>query len=413
MEWKKKWKKAMQYVRLLTEGMYLTVLVFITAYAFLRTTTIPIPWNMGDSGIAFFNELTTDIPLHMEYLLAGIIVLRCISSKKQAWRELFLSAVILGVVSYAVNISSYSTVMLLALLTLGAREISFERIMKAYTATVGVLLVFTVGAALTGLIENLRFGQNGRMAFGIVYSTDFAAHVFFLMLCIWYVRGKQAAWLEAGLSSVLGLAVYIWSGARCSAACLIALALLIVSHHWLQGHCPEKLKRIYENRILTTLLALSFPIASVCMIAASVVYREGIVWMDWLDKFMSRRLYYGKQAVSVCGFHLWGKQIRMNGHWADGRVTNNYFYLDSSYMQMTLMFGLVISALALLAFLWIGCRALQKHQWILLWILALMSLHGLIEQRIWSLSYCPFILALFARLDKNRKMETVQWKKEP
>lgn len=413
MERKEKWKKAMQYVRLLTEGMYLTVLVFVTAYAFLKTTTIPIPWSMGDSGIAFFNELAADIPLHMEYLLLCIIILRCISAKKNACKNLLLSAVILGLVYYAVSISSYNAVLLLALLTLGAREISFKRIMNVYTATVGVLLIVTVGAALTGLIENLKFGQNGRMAFGIVYSTDFAAHVFFLMLCIWYVRGTKASYLEAVLSVVLGLFVYVWSDARCSAACLFLMALLIAGHRLLNSRYPEKLKLFYENRILTTILALSFPIASVCMVAATVVYREGVAWMDLLDKFLSRRLYYGKQAVSVCGFHLWGKQIRMNGHWADGRVTNNYFYLDSSYMQMTLMFGLLISALALLAFLWIGCRVQRKHQWVLLWILALISVHGLIEQRIWSWSYCPFLLALFAKLNKNQEMETVRWKREP
>ena len=90
------------------------------------------------------------------------------------------------------------------------------------------------------------------------------------------------------------------------------------------------------------------------MLAASLVYQESIVWMRGLDKLLSGRLYYGKHALSICGFHLWGKQIRMNGHWADGQVTDNYFYLDSSYMQMALMFGLVISALALLAFLHIG-----------------------------------------------------------
>lgn len=413
MELKKKWEKAMQYVQLLTEGMYLTVLVFITAYAFLKTTTIPIPWNMGDSGVTFFNELPADIPLHLDYLLLFIIICRCISSRKYAGRNLLLSAGILGMVYYAVSISSYGTVLLLTLLILGARDISFERMMKAYTVTVGALLVITVAAALTGMIENLRFGQNGRLAFGIVYSTDFAAHVFFLMLCIWYVRGKRAAYLEACLAAVLGLAVYIWSDARCSAACLFLLALLIAAHRWMNSRYPEKLKQVCQNQILTTLLALSFPIASACMVAASVSYQENVGWMDWLDKFMSRRLYYGKQAISVCGFHLWGKQIRMNGHWADGRVTNNYFYLDSSYMQMTLMFGLAVSVLALLAFLWIGCKAQKKRHWILLWILALISVHGLIEQRIWSLSYCPFILALFAKLDKKQEVETVRWKRKP
>lgn len=400
-------KKFMQYLRLFSEGMYLAALSIITAYAFLRTTTVPLPWNTGDSGIAFFNELTADIPLHMEYLLLGITALRCLVSKKHILRNFLLSAGICGIVGYAVSISHYGNLLLLTLLLLAARDIPFDRIMKVYTVTVGILLVMTVGAALGGLIENLQFGKKRKMAFGIVYSTDFAAHVFFLMLCIWYLRGKKTSYPAAVFTGILGLGVYWWSDARCSAGCLLLLSALMAACRFFRTRCPEKGEKICRNPVLCTLLALSFPIASACMLAASLVYQESIVWMRGLDKLLSGRLYYGKHALSICGFHLWGKQIRMNGHWADGQVTDNYFYLDSSYMQMALMFGLVISALALLAFLHIGYKAVQRKQWIFLWILALMALHGLIEQRIWSLSYCPFILAVFAQLGKSREVETV------
>lgn len=407
MRFEKNWKKITQYLQSFSEGIYLTILTMITAYAFLRTTTVPLPLNTGENGIAFFNELTTNIPLHIDYLLLGIIVFRCLISGKHIWRNCFFSAGIYGLVYYAVSINEYDILLLFALLLLAARDISFDKIMKVYTATVGILLILTVGASLGGLIENLQFGENGKMAFGIVYSTDFAAHVFFLMLCIWYLRGEKTSYWESALTGILGLAVYWWSDARCSAGSLLLLAVLMAVHHYLGSRHPEMVKKIYRNDILPSILALSFPVASACMVAVSIMYQENIGWMNRLNKFLSRRLYYGKHAISICGFHLWGKQIRMNGHWADGQVTNNYFYLDSSYMQMTLMYGMVISALTLLAFLYIGYRAVQKKQWIFLWILTLVAMHGLFEQRIWNLAYCPFILAVFARLRNDREVETV------
>ena len=67
------------------------------------------------------------------------------------------------------------------------------------------------------------------------------------------------------------------------------------------------------------------------------------------------------------------------------------------------MYGMIISVLLIVAFLMIGYRAYGSRQWILLLALGLLAIHGVIEQRLWSIAYCPFLLAAFARLDENQE----------
>lgn len=82
-----------------------------------------------------------------------------------------------------------------------------------------------------------------------------------------------------------------------------------------------------------------------------------------------------------------------------------YFYIDSSYVQLAVMYGLVLMGLVLLAFLVISCRAWSQKEWVFLWILAIAAVHGVMEQHLVELSYCPFILALLADTAGNHGAE--------
>ncbi|MBS6396169.1 MAG: hypothetical protein KH452_03300 [Clostridiales bacterium] len=410
---RKKWNRIQTQLDQLAENMYLVMFLVLVVFTFLKTTTIPVPWASPGASIEYFNEYAENIPVYMEYSLIIVILFRMAIRMKERWRYLLLAAGLYGVVKYAVSVNQYDNLILLCLLTLGAKDIPFRKMMRIYTFTVALLLSITVGAAVSGRIENLAFGEGDKLAFGIVSSTDFAAHVFFLMLCYWYVRGERITWWEALLPLGAAVFVYKWSIARCSTICLIALAFLIAGHYWARKIKERREEKYRMSSVWTFFLSLSFVLSAIGTLVISAAYNAKIPLWVKLNEVMSNRLELGKRAIAICGFQIWGRDIRLIGNWAEGSATGKYFYIDSSYLQMAVMYGMIISALVLIAFQIIGYRAYSEKQWILLWILALMSIHGIIEQRIWSLSYCPFILALFARLDEERKEKGIGWKKEP
>ena len=77
------------------------------------------------------------------------------------------------------------------LLIVGAKNVRFDNILKVYTAVVSVMLIVAAIASRTGVIADV-IGYSPRNAaarhsYGIIYPTDFAAHIFYLKRP-WYME---------------------------------------------------------------------------------------------------------------------------------------------------------------------------------------------------------------------------------
>ena len=59
--------------------------------------------------------------------------------------------------------------------------------------------------------------------------------------------------------------------------------------------------------------------------------------------------------------------------------------------------------LILIVFLLVGEQARKRKDWILLWIIALASIHGVIEQHLVELEYFPFLFAVFANMSRSKE----------
>lgn len=385
----------------ITEYVYLAVFFVITVYLFLITTVFPTPWAGLDGAAEYFYEYETKIPLHMEYLLWGIILVRCFLLKKEGWKHLLISIGLYMMIAHAVSVNGYKNLLLILLLMLGAKGISFFKMMKLYTITVGFLLGITILSALSGVVDNMAF-YGWRYAFGIVSPTDFGAHVFFVILCIWYVRGEKSRLWESVPVLGAGVLIYYFNRARCSTICLTLLAMIMCGHKLIRDYKIKKNGTYRMNAVFAAGLSNSHYLGAIVVLAATMAYDRKSVFMQRLNVLLSNRLELGNRAISIGGFDFWGRRVRLIGNWVE-EAGAKYFYLDSSYMQMAVMYGIAVSVLLLTALLVIGYRAFMNKQWILLWVLFLMSIHGMIEQRLWSLSYCPFLLALFARLDDREE----------
>lgn len=396
-------EKTYKNIQFIIEYMYLAVLALLVAYTFLRTTIWPLPWATSESEVQYFNELSSAIPLYLDYVLAGIILLRCLTMGRKGLGYLCLSVGLGAVVFHAYEINQNRELLYLVLLILGAKDISFKKIMQVYTIVVCVLLSITVTAAVVGVLENVAFSSDGKLAFGIVSSTDFAAHVFLAILCIWYVWGeKTRVWAALPVMGVSVL-VYRYSQARCSTVCLVLLAILLIGHILMRKYAKKKGRKYMMQPVLACIFTCSVHLAAIGTLILTMLYQFDVPWLYKVDQLMSNRLELGKRGLDIYGFHIWGQSVELRGNWVTGAATGKYFYLDSSYLQMTIMYGVIISVLLMLAFLAVGYRAYSSEQWILLLALGLLAFHGVIEQRLWNIAYCPFLLAVFSRLTEKQE----------
>lgn len=399
-------KEKKKDIEQILEILYLILFAVIMAYLFLGKTAFEIPWNTlvrTESGeTRLWAECLIEPPY---YLLWAVVFLRYLFQEKYNWGMIFLAAALFVGGRYISHRNGYSAILLLVLLLLGAYNISYRKIIKVHFRVISSLLFLTFVCSLTGIIENYTYvlERGIRMSFGITYPINFAAFVFFQVLCWWYLRKERMTYLEAGVIAGLALFLKIFCDTRTSSFLLLGVALAVVWQRF-RYLCTVKTGKTYKmNSYWSAFLTLAHPLAALGITIMTLLYPSQSKLLNIINGMFSGRLQLGKRAFDVYGVRAFGRHIRMFSH-TEG-TSGIYFYIDSSYVQLAIMYGLIMLVFILLAFLLIGSRARSQRDWTFLWILAFMAINCIMEQHILELQYCPFVLALFAKTKEDGGME--------
>lgn len=379
------------------EILYLLAFAVYIGFFFLGTTMFQIEWPNF-----FYTDLRT--------VIAALILVRAAYSKQYKIWEI---AVILGLYilfSMASSRNGYEEYMYLLILIIGARGISFKKLIKVYAAVTAVLLIITIAAALSGYIENLTYYQEGRRtryAFGINYPTDFSAILFYLILAWFYIRGKKLKYIELGIAGLLGIFVYWFCDARMNTICIIGASLVFAVHKFFSKKAEKKQKEYRICKPISMLLILSGILCSLVMTGLTMLYSPNNPIIAFIDNALSSRLRLGHKGIDIYGFTLWGQNIPMIGLGSTTKDVDFYFFLDSSYIYNLLQFGLLIAVLLLAAWTMISGKAYIKKEWELLLILAIIAVQCMVEHHMVSVAFNPFWMALLGELS----VETTKGKK--
>ena len=83
----------------------------------------------------------------------------------------------------------------------------------------------------------------------------------------------------------------------------------------------------------------------------------------------------------------------------------NYFFVDSSFLRMTILYGIIMAIIILLAMTKISWESFQKGSFALASIIVIVSVSAMVEQRLLDLAYDPFLIALLANVYTQHKAE--------
>lgn len=252
----------------------------------------------------------------------------------------------------------------MGIFVLGARNVDFKRIIKIYFYVGMLLLAFVVISAMGGLIRNLVYRRDMtnivRQSFGIAYPTDFAAHVLYLILAYAYLKFGKIKWYDYAVFLVAAVFLVKFSDARLSAYAII----LSIPVLWIG-------QRAQTDHLLSRFIASFYwtvPILSAYLvIIASYFFTPSNKILTKVNNASSGRLFLGHKAISEYGFSMFGKQIIEHG-WggANGlkmskNAPANYFFVDSSFLRMTILYGIIMTIIILLAMTKISWESFQKE----------------------------------------------------
>ena len=393
---------------IIANTLYLIMFAVLVARTFLSTTEFDIPWGILAQSENVWCQIAYMLLFSPQVVLAVLVIFQYTFSGDYDWKEYILALVLGGLIFCITDANGGTSLLVYVLLALGARNFRFQTLMWIYFPIVLLSTLITVAGSQLGWVENLIYTvREGRMSFGFIYPTDCAAHFLFLGLGYWYIRGDKFHYLEILVFLILGFSAGYWCKGRFSTVLLILIMVSAVAYLFFSKRVKNQQRwdQICQG-IPSKILVLMPLICNLGVHIISICYSDTNVFFVWLNHVLTDRLSLVKRGIDIYGFRPWGSNIPLVGNGGDVNLPSKYYFIDSSYMQVSLLYGIIILAVVMILFTMACLYARREKDWILLLVLVFVALHGLFEHHAFQLAYSPFLLAAFCRSEGHTKIQT-------
>lgn len=362
------------------EITYLIIYGGVFTFEFLNTTMFEIKWPPRFAFL-FMGAIAL-------YTIAKFIWHNTYTKKEMIWAGIILFAFIMPAI-----LTEYRFLWCVGFLIVAAKDVEFDKILKVYLTLGITIMLAAFVASQMGVIENLQYYVLReevvivRNSFGSIYPTDFAAHVFYLAIAGICLSENKVTWGKIINFVVLAVIVLDKCGARTSAICMILMAVMLVKVKCLK----DRLKTDTLYRIMnfaTFILAVLF---------IGLVYMYDITkeWSVKLNNILSNRLMISNKAIELYDYKFFGQNIIEVGLGRAEGQRDDYFFLDSSYIRIVLLYGVVLFVVVL-ALVWLeGNRAIQNERIIILVAIIAIGVQSFMEHHLIEIAYNPLLCYLF------------------
>lgn len=328
-------------------------------------------------------------------------------------KELFAISLLLVIELIVWRMTHYPDLLLIGPFIISAKGVNFRDIISWYFYLTLILVMTMMILSLTRIIPNLVYysaSRPTRYALGMLYPSVIAAHYFYLALAYCYLRfGKLNVIDYLLIISGDVICILLTNTKLDFLATLLIIPVMIIA------------QRAYFGKKWSSIIAafwwMAIPISASIMIFLSYFYNPSNHLLRKIDSLLSGRLGLGRLAFKKYDLNLLGRTIiehsfagikgqRLNN--SGGGLPQNYFYIDSSYMRMLLLWGLLAFIIVIVCLTFIALRSTVRKTFILSAVILVASLSFMFEPHIIQIIYNPFLLALlsnsqFNSLEKENK----------
>lgn len=344
--------------------------------------------------------------------------------------KMFIIVTIMLACCFMVALSSgYVGPFLWILDVVAAKDVPFRKILQIYLLMNITIMGLAFIASLLGVIENLAYTSSEtkrlRYSFGCTYTTDFAAHVFYMLLTAFYLYYEKLKWYHyIGVCLIDGF-IFYFCHAKLDTTCIIIIMVLFGTSQIAQSlskkeqtavmdittgrridkiNLFKKTKSYSKHKIRWKKLAsVSLPVLGLFMYFLSASYRANSEFMVAFNEFVTGRLSLAYKGLQQYGIPLFGKNVPMEGFGGSLKHTKPYFFIDSSYLFILLRYGLVFLCMVFVIYAVICYK--HKEDTALMLVIVVLAISSSIDHHLLEEAYNPFGYALFASSVVWKKME--------
>ena len=369
--------------RIISEKIYLITLFIWVVVASLVTTT-------------YFIRLEGFLSLYrilLYFTVAMILIKELVNLPKTLyyfrfhWKQLLI---VMGLFTAMFIVAKNRDGLLdtnVLLLVFSARDIDFRKLLGTFSAATFLVLCLTIYASQKDIIANMFMNADGGYRFSLGFNyVSFASQRLFFALCTYLMfRGKRISYLE--LLALLLATIYMYQ--QTSTSSPFYLSILILTYALFSIKIFKK-EFIIENFWLTKIATYAFIIALILILYFSF-YSSGNVFR-LVDQFTHNRLRLSVEGFRNFGVPWLGQHITFTTTDIFGNFTSNYNFIDSSFVQLLVIDGLVVGGFMLFALTNVMRYFVSIRKDIVLACLGIMIIHGMFDPQMLVLRYSPLIL---------------------
>ena len=353
----------------------------------------------ANTRLGIYGVIASDLKYFI-LIISIVVFFLCIP--KYSPRQLVL-VTFLGLLVFIVGVKTENLeqLYLYLMMIIGAKDIPFRDVIKVHFFIVLGFCLFNMAASELGMMEKMVntvpderlgvFGQDVmRKDFGYGWSTDYAIHVFFILLDYWILKAGRFACVEYLFYAFAAVFVVVETDSRMATVNII---LIIICELYIR-HIKDCHK---VSRFLVFFMVYSIPFFCVLSILATIAYDSSNLFWIGADLLLSNRLSLGHSAIEDVGVPLFGQVYKMYGAGNAGFGDAEYNFLDCAYVQSFVVCGFLFSLVLICLYVFICKNALTRRDYPLMMAILLSGIAGVIAPYTFNLKYCILLVAIVSK----------------
>ena len=323
----------------------------------------------------------------IRYISYGIFVIKFFYDAFYYRRIILYLAFLAIIVGLSYVFCMNKTMIFYLIIFMGSINVPGERILKVSCFTQSILLfLLVVGSQLGIILDYVRADADRTRHFlGFSWTTTGAILFLFIILQYIYLRHGELSWIETLAIILISMFFYLMTDSRFAFAICVCSALFFAMFKNLinKGRITVLFKKILI--IVPELVALF-------AIAIHYFYNDSNPVYKRINSLLSGRLLLGRNAIKQYGIPLFGQKIEWIGYSISEKLKGEYNYVDCSYIQILLEYGLLFLIIVLAFYSLMIKKSIDNKQYYFTWILLIILIFSVIEPRLLNLTFNPIPL---------------------
>lgn len=369
-------------------------LIFLLAWAiFTCTVIVGVTFLKFQSGYAPIETIVKLIRF-LSYGMCIVVILQHFYSRNMIVNIAVAAAVVLISV-----LMSRETVMIWCILFIvAAIGVDIDKICIVSVIFRIIMIFGTIALTRFGVIEDYIFSATTRARHGLGFDWATTGPILFFLLTLVYIylRRENLSLIELLIIEVGHFFFYKLTDTRMTFYLgTLSIAIFV---------CCVLLKgKWYFTRRVGYLVCFVPALVGIFAVLLHVLYNENNAIWAKINGIMSGRLKLGYDAFHTYGLTLFGQEIEWVGFGIDESGIG-YNYVDCSYLQYLLEYGIVFLIFVLAVYTVIIYRAVKHNDYYLVWICFITLVFSITEPYLFNFTFNPIPILVFSSM-KDRKIE--------